>query len=586
MSFVINSKKNSAAPASGVEDTTASVRGAEATADPAEATGATSASRTEALAAGSIDAAWPNEAAGPIDAAGPIEPAGPVKEPLPHPLQKAVDKTVVLDGSSLTVEDLYAVACVRAACVISDEAWHRVRASRARVESHVEAGDVVYGVTTGFGKLSDVQIGPEDVEQLQVNLIRSHAVGTGDPFPREVVRAMLVLRANALAKGYSGIRPETLQLLVDLVNHGVHPVVPSKGSLGASGDLAPLAHMALVLMGEGRAEYAGQVMRGCDALQAAGLQPVRLGAKEGLALINGTQAMTSVGSITVVEAKRLGLWAEVSAALTMEALRGIVSVLDPALLATRPHPEQEEVAARLRRRLSGSQRVTAQGEIRVQDPYSIRCIPQVHGASWQAWKYAHERVSVELNAATDNPIVLDDGRILSGGQFHGQPVAIAMDLLKVAAAEWANIAERRIERLVNPQLSGLSPFLAKHPGLESGLMITQYVAAALVSENKVLAHPASVDSIPSSANQEDHVSMGTIAARQAREIVQNAFRVIAIELICASQALYLQGVEDEISPENRAALAWIREIAPPLDGDASVSEAIEALAEAIREVAP
>ncbi|WDL98051.1 histidine ammonia-lyase [Alicyclobacillus sp. ALC3] len=489
---------------------------------------------------------------------------------------------VALDGETLSRANVFAIAKGLRACYIPDASWERVRASRDRVEVHVTAGDVVYGVTTGFGKLSDVNIAGDDVEQLQVNLIRSHAVGTGDPFPTDVVRAMLVLRANALAKGYSGIRPETLQLLVDMVNHGVHPVIPSQGSLGASGDLAPLAHMALVLMGEGRAEYQGHVIGGGEALRAAGLQPVRLRAKEGLALINGTQAMSGVAVATVTEAERLGLWADAAACLTMEALRGIISAFDPALLATRPHREQEEVAARVRSRLQGSQRVTHQGDLRVQDAYSLRCVPQVHGASWQAWKYADDRLAVEVNSATDNPIVLEDGRILSGGQFHGQPIAIAMDLLKVAAAEWANISERRIERLVNPQLSGLPPFLATNAGLESGLMITQYVAAALVSENKVLAHPASVDSIPSSANQEDHVSMGTIAARQARQVVHNALRVIAIELICASQALYLDKAENDLSEASRRTLEFVRSFAPPLNTDASVSDAIAALADALQ----
>lgn len=494
------------------------------------------------------------------------------------------ERSLALDGETLTREAVYALARGEASCFIPGPAWERVRKSRDRVEAHVTAGDVVYGVTTGFGKLSDVSIAAGDVGQLQVNLIRSHAVGTGDPFPTEVVRAMLVLRANALAKGFSGIRPETLQLLVDLINCGVHPVIPSQGSLGASGDLAPLAHMALVLMGEGRAEYRGEVLQGKAALEAAGLEPVRLQAKEGLALINGTQAMTAVGAITVTEAQRLGLWADAAACLTMEALRGIVSAFDPALLATRPHPEQQEVAGRILDRLNGSKRVTHQGDLRVQDAYSLRCIPQVHGASWQAWKYAEARLAVELNSATDNPIVLEDGRILSGGNFHGQPIAIAMDLLKVGAAEWASISERRIERMVNPQLSGLPPFLANNAGLESGLMITQYVAAALVSENKVLAHPASVDSIPSSANQEDHVSMGTIAARQTREIVQNALRVVAIELICASQALYLQRAESDVSAASRRTLDFVRVIAPPLDADASVSDAIAELAVAMQNV--
>lgn len=487
-------------------------------------------------------------------------------------------QSVALTGSDLTLEDWRAVVQGEARCLIADGAWARVRASRDRIEEQVRRGYVVYGVTTGFGKLSDVRIDPQDARRLQVNLLRSHAVGVGEPFPADVVRGMLLLRANALAKGYSGIRPETLERLVDMLNAGVHPVIPSQGSLGASGDLAPLAHMALVLIGEGRAEYRGIVMPGGEAMKAAGLAPVVLAEKEGLALINGTQAMTSVGTLALAEARRVGLAADAGLCLTMEALRGVISAFDPDLLRTRPHPEQEQVAARVRGWLAGSRMVTEQGHLRVQDAYSLRCAPQVHGASWQAVGHVGRVLAVEWNAATDNPIVLESGRVLSGGQFHGQPVALAMDFLKVAAAEWANISERRIERLVNPQLSGLSPFLAAKPGLESGLMIAQYAAASLVSENKVLAHPASVDSIPSSANQEDHVSMGTIAARQAREILRNAARVLATELICASQALFLQRAEERAAPKSRERLEFIRRIAPPLEEDTPVGERIDRLA--------
>lgn len=484
---------------------------------------------------------------------------------------------IELSGEALTMEQVLQVVHQQATCGIAAASWPKIKASRDRVESVVENGRVVYGVTTGFGRLSDVRIPAEEVNQLQINLLRSHAVGAGDAFPTDVVRAMLLLRANALAKGYSGIRPETLRLLVEMLNRQVHPVIPSQGSLGASGDLAPLAHMALVLIGEGKAELHGTILSGGDALQAAGLAPVQLQAKEGLALINGTQAMTAVGVLALAEAINLGYAADAAVSLTMEALEGIITAFEPELLATRHHPEQLEVAKRIRRNLAGSQRITSQGEKRVQDAYSIRCVPQVHGASWQAVKYVQEKIDVELNSATDNPIVLEDGRVLSGGQFHGQPIAIAMDLMKIAAAEWASISERRVERLVNPQLSGLPPFLAHQPGLESGLMIAQYVAAALVSENKVLAHPASVDSIPSSANQEDHVSMGTIAARQARQMIRNSAQVLAIEFICASQAIYLEGAETEISPQSQALLKWVRSVVSPLTQDASISEEIEQL---------
>jgi histidine ammonia-lyase len=495
-------------------------------------------------------------------------------------VQNMGEQMVGIDGESLTREAVVAVT-QGAKCTVSPEAWQRVRASRQRIETQVEQGRTVYGVTTGFGKLADVRIDGEDVSQLQVNLLRSHAVGVGQPFPTDVVRAMLLLRANALAKGFSGIREETLRLLVEMLNRGVHPVIPCQGSLGASGDLAPLAHMALVLIGEGEAEYQGRVMKGGEALAAAGLQPLRLGAKEGLALINGTQAMTAVGVLALTEAVHVGLAADAALALTMEALRGIISAFDPELLAVRPHPEFAQVAERVRWWLEGSRRVTGQGDLRVQDAYSIRCAPQVHGASWQTIAYVEEKVRTEINSATDNPIVLSDERIMSGGHFHGQPLAIAMDLLKIGAAEWANISERRVERLVNPQLSGLSAFLASNPGLESGLMITQYVAAALVSENKVLAHPASVDSIPSSANQEDHVSMGTTAARQCREIVRNAAKVVAIELICASQAIFLQRAENDMAPRTRGLLERVRTVVPPITSDSSLSREIERLASAI-----
>ncbi|MYL60818.1 histidine ammonia-lyase, partial [Virgibacillus halodenitrificans] len=319
----------------------------------------------------------------------------------------------------------------------------------------------------------------------------------------------------------------------------------------------------------------GEILTGKEALWKAGLQPVELAAKEGLALINGTQAMSGIGVVTLNEAERVGLAADMAASLTMEALHGVITAFNKDLLAVRPHPEFELVASRIRNWLEGSKRITKQGEVRVQDAYSIRGIPQVHGASWQTINYVDERLKTEINAATDNPIILENGEIYSSGHFHGQPIALAMDFLKVATAEWANISERRIERLVNPALSGLSPFLATNPGLECGLMVAQYAAAALVSENKVLAHPASVDSIPTSANQEDHVSMGTIGSRQARDIVHNTAKVIAIELISASQAIYLDEAEDMLAPATKKYLDMVREICPPLKGDQDISEEIE-----------
>ncbi|KGM44821.1 histidine ammonia-lyase [Neobacillus niacini] len=495
---------------------------------------------------------------------------------------KLVELEVIeLDGMTLDRYKIDSIVKGDASVSIPEENRNRVRASRRRIEKQINDGKVIYGVNTGFGKLSDIEIEKEDIAKLQLNLLRADAVGVGEPLPTPVVRAMMTLRANSLVKGFSGIREETLDLLVDMINAGVHPIVPCKGSVGASGDLAPLSHIAIVLIGEGKAEYKGELLTGAEALKRAGLTAVSLEAKEGLALINGTQAMTAVGTISLNEAERVGLAADMAACLTMEALRGIISAFESELLAVRPHPELELVASRMRKWLEGSKRITHQGEVRVQDAYSIRCIPQVHGASWQTIQYVEDRLKVEINAVTDNPIILESGEIISGGHFHGQPIALAMDFLKVASAEWANISERRIERLVNPQLSGLSPFLAVDPGLECGLMVAQYAAASLVSENKVLAHPASVDSIPTSANQEDHVSMGTIASRQAREIIHNSARVIAVEMICASQAIYLEGAERDLAPKTREYLEEIREICPPLESDRAISEQIEKLAQFI-----
>ncbi|MGZ4112589.1 MAG: histidine ammonia-lyase, partial [Tumebacillaceae bacterium] len=435
---------------------------------------------------------------------------------------------VVLDGEQLTPELVAAVAFENVEVVLCDEAYKRVVKCREMVEELVATGKVVYGVTTGFGKFSDVHISPQDAAQLQVNLIRSHACAVGTPLPEPTVRALMMLRANALAKGHSGIRPETLQLLVDCINHRIHPVVPEQGSLGASGDLAPLSHLALVLMGEGEAFYQGQRMSGAEALAKAGLQPITLQAKEGLALINGTQIMTSIGTLAFVKAQRLAKIADVIASMTTECLRGIPDAFAEEVHRVRPYPEQIGVAKNLRTLLDGSKLTTRQGEIRVQDAYSLRCLPQVHGATRQVLAYAQDKISIEINSATDNPLIfVEEGLVISGGNFHGQPMAFAMDFLKIGMSELANISERRTERLVNPALSGgLPAFLSHNPGVGSGMMITQYVSASLVSENKVLAHPASVDSIPSSANQEDHVSMGTTAARHAVQVIDNVSKVL------------------------------------------------------------
>lgn len=488
---------------------------------------------------------------------------------------------LVLDGVSLTLTDLVRIARGGRSAVLEPDAETRMHASRAVVDRCVREKAVRYGITTGFGKFSDVSITGSDNVALQRNLIMSHACGTGDPLPADVVRAMMLLRANALAVGNSGIRPSTVHTLLAMLARDVIPVVPEKGSLGASGDLAPLAHMVLPLIGLGEAWYRGVRLPGADAMGAAGIQPVILEAKEGLALINGTQAMTAVGALALHDALVLAETADLAAALSLQALRGIRDAFDPRLHDLRRQHGQVATAAALRALLEGSRFVTRQGELRVQDPYVLRCVPQVHGASRDALGYVHGIVERELCAVTDNPLIFPDpeaadgGDIISGGNFHGQPVALAMDFLGIAAAELASIAERRIERLVNPALSnGLPAFLTTQGGLNSGFMIVQYSAAALVSENKVLAHPASVDSIPSSANQEDHVSMGTIAARKAAQIVRNAQAVVAMELAAACQALDLRAgqlgapsAEAWLSPKTSGAYRAIRDVVPPLGAD-------------------
>lgn len=487
--------------------------------------------------------------------------------------------TIYLDGETLSRKQVEQIIQKKATVALNEEAKERVIVSRERIEQRLRDGAAIYGVNTGFGQLATIRIHEDDNELLQLNLLRSNVTGVGEPFPEDVVRGMMVLRANALARGFSGIRLETLELLLALINTGITPVVPSQGSVGASGDLAPLSHLALVLVGEGKATYNGLMMSGDKALKAAGLTPVVLKAKEGLALVNGTQAMGALGAVTLNETERLGVAADMAASLTMEALRSIRCAFDPALLAVRPHPEMEEVGARIRHNLEGSKRITTQGELRMQDAYSIRCIPQVHAASWQSFYHAERIVDVEINATTDNPVVLESGDVLSGGHFHGQPIAFAMDFLKFGLCEWGNISERRTERLVNPHLNeGLPPFLATKPGIECGLMIAQYTAASIVSENKVLAHPSCVDSIPTSGNQEDHVSMGTTSARQARQIAHNVAKVIAIEMICASQAIYLDQAEGQLAPSTAAFLQTVRTYCPPLTTDQPIGDEIEALA--------
>lgn len=474
---------------------------------------------------------------------------------------------IQLDGSRLTLEEIVAVARQGHPVGLSPAAAQQVAQSRQLVETMVAQEAVVYGITTGFGKFADTYIDKDASAALQHNLIVSHACGVGDPLPEEVVRAAMLLRANSLAKGFSGIRQSTIELLLDMLNRGVTPVVPSQGSLGASGDLAPLSHIALVMLGAGEAIHQGKHLSGGDALRAAGLTPITLAAKEGLALINGTQVMLALLCLAVHDAHLLQQSALITASLTAQALRGIPKAYDPRVSAVRPHPGQVLTAAAMLRLLQDSRLTSQPGELRVQDAYALRCIPQVHGAIYNSWRHVAEIVQTEINSTTDNPLIFaTDGETISAGNFHGEPLALPADYLAIAMAELADIAERRIERLVNPQLSGLPAFLTVHGGLNSGFMIAQYAAASLVSENKVLAHPASVDSIPSSANQEDHVSMGTIAARKLRQVIANAKNVLGIEYLAACQGLDLLDAS-ALSPATAAAHRLLRQHVPPLTED-------------------
>lgn len=484
---------------------------------------------------------------------------------------------LTLSGSNLSGHEV--VRAIRQGKTFSLDTKQLEKAAKARelVLRLLDEGSPVYGINTGFGKLADTSISPASVAELQRNLILSHSCGVGEPFSGEVVKTMIILRANALMKGHSGIRPEVIRLLVELVNQNVIPVVPSQGSVGASGDLVPLAHMSAVLIGEGEAYYRDQRLPGAKALERAGLAPVQLEAKEGLALINGTQAMTAQAVLALYDSEILLKTSDVASSLTMEALHGIPDSLDERVHALRAHRGQMLVASNLRRLLSGSDLVYGRTHPRIQDAYSLRCIPQVHGATRDAYSYVEQVINTEINSVTDNPILFpEDGQVISAGNFHGQPVALALDFLGIALAELGNISERRIERLVNPQLSGLPPFLTRESGLNSGYMIVQYTAAALVSENKVLAHPASVDSIPTSANQEDHVSMGSIAARKLGSILANVQNIAAIEILCACQALEFSD-RSRMAPATRAVYDLVRSAVPPLEGDRFLEPEIKAV---------
>ena len=450
-------------------------------------------------------------------------------------------ETILLGRQGLDIDALLRIARQQAPVRLTPNAAKRIKASRRLIEQWVAAEKSIYGITTGFGALSSVTISKDDTRKLQENILMSHAAGVGDNLDEEAVRAVMALRSKDFAVGHSGIRLDTANLLVELLNRGVHPVVPEKGSVGASGDLAPLAHLALVLIGRGEAYFNKKRMPAKEALSASGLNPIRLEAGEGLALVNGTQVMTAIGALAVFDAMQLAKNADIAAAMSLEVLMGSRTEFDARIHQIRPHPGQAASADNMLRITQNSEIISSHHDCdRIQDAYTLRCSPQVHGASKDTLEYTRKVIEIEMNSSTNNPIILPASQeFLLGGNFHGQPVALASDFMGMGVSELANISERRIERLVNPQLSGLPAFLVADGGLNSGFMIAQYTAAALVSENKILSHPASVDSIPTSANKEDHVSMGTIAARKCREIVGNAQKVIAIELLCGAQALDL-----------------------------------------------
>ncbi len=549
----------------------------------------------------------------------PDHPGAPHVEP-GRPAPGAPAGTVVLTGADLTLADVEAVARAGAPVALDADARARMEEARAVIERLVRSGTVVYGITTGFGDLATTVIAPADARQLQENLLVSHAVGVGPALPRDVVRAMLLLRANTLALGHSGCRPGLVDRLLAFLDHGIHPVVPAQGSVGASGDLAPLAHLALPLIGRGEVEMGGHVMPALLALREAGLAPLVLEAKEGLALLNGTQLMSAIGALLLADADRLARTASVAAAQSVEALLGTDVAYAAAYQLARPHPGQVAVAAEMRHLLrdSGLMAHHHASAHKVQDPYSLRCVPQVHGAVRDALDHLRRVLDVEMNAATDNPLVFPEGGVadadaaatggglvISGGNFHGEPIALALDFAKLAIAELGAISERRIALLVDARLNGgLPPFLSPASGLNSGMMIVQYTAAALASENKVLVHPASADSIPTSANQEDHVSMGAAAARHARDVLANVERILALELLVGAQALDLRrdlvGAEVGVSEAAGAARVpkpqpplpgvgvaevhrRIREVAPRLEADREMSADIEAVTRFVRD---
>jgi histidine ammonia-lyase len=491
-----------------------------------------------------------------------------------------------IDKPNLTIGDVAAVARDGVAVDFTPEAIERIRLSRKLVEKWVAEDRVIYGITTGFGALSHTRISGDETRELQQNIIMSHAAGVGKPLPEEVVRAIMAIRLHDLSLGHAGVREETARHLMAVLNAGICPVVPEKGSVGASGDLAPTSHLCLVLIGLGEAFYQGRRMPGREALAAAGLEPMALEAGEGLALVNGTQVMAAIQTLVVQDAIRLAKLADIACAMSLEVLMGSDAEFDPKIHQVRPHPGQVAAADNMRRltRNSGIM-LSHKGCSRIQDAYTLRCSPQVHGATRDAIRHTREVVEIELNSTTTNPLIFPDIEDFKlGGNFHGQPLALTADYLAIGLAELANISERRVERMVNPQLSELPAFLVANEGLNSGFMIAQYTAAALVSENKVLAHPASVDSIPTSANKEDHVSMGTIAARKCREILNNSEHVIAVELLCAAQAMDLLTAQNSLTSGEGTRKAWevIRGKVPFLSRDRVLSHDITTMVELLR----
>ncbi len=487
---------------------------------------------------------------------------------------------ILIDGESLNIEKVVMVARGMEKVELSEDARENMETSHRVLREIVESDRVAYGIKTGFGDLQNVIIPAEDVKRLQRNIVLSHAVGMGPYFSTDVVRASMLIRANALAKGYSGIRPVLVDTLVHMLNMGVHPMMPQKGSVGASGDLAPLAHMALVMIGRGEAEYRGEVLSGKEAMKMAGIDILELEAKEGLALLNGTPVMNAMAALATYDAENIVIHAHIAASMSLEALGGITAPFDRRVHEARPHRGQIHSAGIMRTLLEGSEISKNISEDRVQDAYTLRCIPPVMGAVIDALRYVRATVETEMNSATDNPLIFRNGDSISCGNFHGEPLALAMDFLKIALTDLGNMSERRIARLVDSHLSGLPPFLTENHGLNSGFMLTQYLAAALASENKVLAHPSSSDTIPTSANQEDHVSMGANAGRHLLQVVENVETIIAIELIAGAQGLELHGGRP--SKADSIVLSTIRSNIPHLKDDREMRKDIQKALEMIK----